>query len=92
MAGETEYIENMRNHQLVGRGKEPKLSQIKERVKPFDGNYSTVYQDLGQTAGDSHQVKQRACCTVAPFEKDSMLVDSVQRILQDPKMARQVFN
>ncbi len=91
MPGETEYIENMRNHDLAGRGGEPKLKLIKERVKPFEGNYSSVYQDYGQ-GGSPNNVNQRACCVVTTQERESMVLDSVQRIMQDPVMAKQVFN
>ena len=91
MQGDSEYTENMKRHQTVGKGGDPKLSQVKERVKPFEGNYSSVYQDYGQTGGQEN-VNQRACCVVTPQEREAMVVDSVQRIMQDPKMARQVFN
>lgn len=92
MPGETEYIENMKNHQIAGRGKEPKLTQVKEKVKPFEGNYTSVYNDLGQFPIETANVNQRVCCRVTPQEKENMIVDSVQRILDDPKMSRQVFN
>ena len=45
MQGETEYIKNMQSHEFTGEGKEPKLSKVKESVKPFEGNYASVYQD-----------------------------------------------
>lgn len=92
MPGESEYTENMRRHEIAGRGKEPKLTQVKEKVKPFEGNYTTVYNDLGQITGGQNNSNQRVCCTVSPLEKEAMIFDSVQRILDDPKMARQVFN
>ena len=91
MPGDSEYTENMKNHNVGGRGKEPKLSQIKERVKPFEGKYSSVYQDYGSQTYIEDQHK-RACCTVTPQEREDMVVDSVQRIMNDPKMAKQVFN
>lgn len=92
MHGETEYTENMKNHELAGRGKEPKLSQIKEKVKPFEGNYSSVYQDYGSEPRGDGKGNSRACCTVTPQEREAMVIDSVERIMQDPKLAKQVFN
>lgn len=82
----------MKNHELAGRGKEPKLSQVKEKVKPFEGNYTTVYGDLGQGQGGPTNANSRVCCTVTPQEKENMIVDSVNRIMQEPKMAKQIFS
>lgn len=79
-------------HDLHGKNKEPKLTQIKERVKPFEGNYSSVYQDY--VAHRLHpQEKNREHCRVSQAEKEEMIVSTAKRILdEDPAMAREVFN
>lgn len=88
---ETEYTENMKNHELAGRGKEPKLSQVKERVKPFEGNYNTIYHDYVEHRIDE-QARKKPECTVTLQQREQFVKDSVERIMDNPDMARRVFN
>lgn len=81
----------MKNHELAGRGKEPKLYQVKERVKPFEGNYNSVYSDYVEHRIDA-EGRKKVCCTVTPQQREEYVVDSVQRIMSDPEMASKVFN
>jgi len=82
----------MTSHDLHGKNKEPKLSLIKERVKPFEGNYSSVYQDYVPHTIHKGE-KHREHCKVTEAEKADMIVSTAKRILdEDPSMARQVFN
>jgi hypothetical protein len=87
----TEYIDNMKNHELASRGGEPKLTQIKEKVKPFEGNYNSVYQDYTEHKIDP-QSRKKGGCTVTLQQKEEYVMDSVQRIMENPEMARKVFS
>jgi hypothetical protein len=83
----------MTSHDLHGKNKEPKLSLIKEKVKPFEGNYSSVYQDFVPHSVRRAEKKHNEQCRVSEAEKADMIVSTAKRILdEDPAMARQVFN
>lgn len=82
----------MIRHNLEGRGQEPKLNQVKERVKPFEGNYQSVYQDYVEHKIGESLANTRECCTVTRPEKEEMIVISAKRILDEPEMAKQVFH
>lgn len=82
----------MISHDLHARTKEPKLTTVKERVKPFEGNYSSVYQDYVPHRL-APQEKHHEHCRVTEAEKADMIVSTAKRILdEDPAMARAVFN
>lgn len=82
----------MKNHELNGRGNEPKLTQVKEKVKPFEGNYASVYSDYVEHRITDNSPNFKGKCVVTPQQKDEFLSNSVQRIMNNPEMARQIFN
>ncbi len=83
----------MIRHANAGKTKEPKLQQVKERVPPFEGNYASVYQDyVDHKIGTTKPINTRDCCIVTPQEKEEMVLMSAKRILEQPEMAKQVFN
>jgi hypothetical protein len=82
----------MKSHDLGDRGKEPKLTQVKERVKPFEGNYNSVYSDYVEHNLKDNSPNYKGKCTVSPQQKEDFLTNSIQRIMTNPEMARQIFN
>lgn len=80
----------MKKHELSGKGNEPKLNLSKEKVRPFDGNYQTIYQDyVEHKLGDGEQ--ERNCCFVTRPEKEQMLLLSARNLLKEPEFAKKVY-
>lgn len=80
-------------HEVSKQGKEPKLKQTKERMKPFEGNYSSVQRDyVDHNIATQKGVNTRVCCHVKPQERENMVYLSAKRLLEDdPQLAKQVF-
>ena len=92
MSGHTEYNDYMQPHDRSNQAKEPKLKLVKERVKPFEGNYTSVYQDYVEHKIGENLMNKKECCYVSPQEKEEMIMESAKRIMEDPIMSKQVFN
>lgn len=90
--GDTEYNSNMISHGTAGKQREPKLKLQKESVKPFHGNYDSVYQDyVDHKLGEKKQIESQLMRSTIPKEKEPLIVIASRRVLQDPVLGPQVL-